>query len=168
VPTHACKMPTIIWHGGENNILFLVGKLQYYRGYTCLRCDDSRPTNARTFLAARNRYLISCTRSSGIGQSSREWACRRRTDVLVYKFSWYLVRPILFLKPRHSSSVHETPLSASGESVVNAGSSSQPQVHIWNDTDILPVGEIRKLTSEIRKETQTTANLTTMLRNLGH
>jgi hypothetical protein len=32
-----------------------------------------------------------------------------------------------------------------GESVVNAGFSSQPQVHIWNDADIIPAREIRKL-----------------------
>jgi hypothetical protein len=97
------------------------------RVYKAVIYDNSRPTNARTFLTARNRYLISCTRSCGIGQSSRERACRRRT-----------------------------------------GFSSQPQVHIWNDADILSAREIRKLTSEIRKEIQTIANLTTMLRNLGH
>jgi hypothetical protein len=92
-------------------------------------------------------------------------------DVFVYKLSWYLARPILFLKDScffcHSSLVYENPFSASGESVVNAGFSSQSQVHIWNDADILSAREIRKLTSEIRKEIQTIANLTTMLRNLG-
>jgi hypothetical protein len=54
-----------------------------------------------------------------------------------------------------------------GEAVVDAGFSSQSQVHIWNDADILSAREIRKLTSEIRKEIQTIANLTIMLRNLG-
>jgi hypothetical protein len=54
-----------------------------------------------------------------------------------------------------------------GESV-DSGFSSQPQVHIWNDADIFPPDEIRKLTSEIRKEIKTISNLTRTLRDLGH
>jgi hypothetical protein len=68
----------------------------------------------------------------------------------------------------HFLAVYPEYLIQEGESVVNAGFSSQPQVHIWNDADIFPAREIRKLTSEIRKEIQTIATLTTTLRNLGH
>jgi hypothetical protein len=58
-------------------------------------------------------------------------------------------------------------LTEKGESV-DPSFFGQWQSHVWNDADILPAAEIRRLTVGIRAEIKTLAILSMRLRDLGH